>query len=277
MGTNFGRHDFPPEAQCKFIRRNGEQCRRAAMRDHDYCHSHRDGTGHRPVAHAKRGANNPLFRHGRYSKYIPERLIERFNDNMQDKRILELARDIALVDTRVDELLDALEAHDGERDSYSTWFVDEDGNERDATDHPERNVMSQKGWAIIRAAWLRYEAALEGGVQKRIKDSRFELRSLIMEGREEFNVWNDIAQLLELRRKMAETEHKRQQALQQYVAVDKVLLLLGATISSIKLALDRYVSDDDARRQVIIEAEAAYRQYVSVDNGDDGAKQLMAG
>lgn len=54
------------------------------------------------------GVAAPSFRHGRYSKYLPGGLLERYRTALGDQELLGLRDEIALVDARLQELVEAL-------------------------------------------------------------------------------------------------------------------------------------------------------------------------
>jgi hypothetical protein len=60
---------------------------------------------------SKRGTQAPAFKHGKYSKLLPERLSERYNELITDVDLLQLMEEIALVDTLVCETLHSLDRH----------------------------------------------------------------------------------------------------------------------------------------------------------------------
>jgi hypothetical protein len=54
------------------------------------------------------GSASGAFKTGRYSKYMPKRLLERYEEAMGDPNLLALTDEIALVDARAQELLEQL-------------------------------------------------------------------------------------------------------------------------------------------------------------------------
>ena len=75
----------------------GVQCRRRAVKGKRVCTVH---GGLTPSGHA-----SPHFKSGRYSRYLPARLTERYREAQADQRLLELREEIALIDARLCELL----------------------------------------------------------------------------------------------------------------------------------------------------------------------------
>lgn len=77
-------------------KRSGQQCQKDAMQGRNVCSMH-GGKSLRGVA-----ASN--FRHGRYSKALPERLAATYDASMNDPRLCDMRSEAALLDSRLFEL-----------------------------------------------------------------------------------------------------------------------------------------------------------------------------
>lgn len=64
-----------------------------------------------------RGQEHPGYQDGRYSKYLPRELRERFAAGLNDPALLELRSELALTDARVSSLLEEI----GRGDDADTW------------------------------------------------------------------------------------------------------------------------------------------------------------
>lgn len=82
-------------------KRSGKRCRKPAMRGRSVCMSHGGKT--------PRGVDSPHFQHGRYSRSIPDQLLETYEHARQDPRLLSLREDIAMVDATIGGLLQQLD------------------------------------------------------------------------------------------------------------------------------------------------------------------------
>lgn len=96
--------------QCKATsKRTGERCKAKAMTGRDLCYHH----GGMSLV----GPANPAYRDGRYSRYMPKRLLEQYERAAGDGDLLVMRDDVAIVDTRLAELLSKLDS--GETDPRS--------------------------------------------------------------------------------------------------------------------------------------------------------------
>lgn len=82
------------QAKCKAT---GQRCRRRAVKGKRVCTVH---GGLTPA-----GTASIHYRSGRYSKHLPARLTERYQEAQTDQRLLELREEIALIDSRLSDLL----------------------------------------------------------------------------------------------------------------------------------------------------------------------------
>src|SRR5690606_3084472 len=82
---------------CGAKTRAGTPCKRAPVPGRTRCRLH---GGLTPA-----GASHYNFKTGRYSKVLPARLRERYEEAAADPELLALREDIALLDSRLDDLL----------------------------------------------------------------------------------------------------------------------------------------------------------------------------
>src|SRR5262249_11451887 len=140
------------------------------------------------------GVNHTPVKHGRFSKFLPVRLADRAAELLRDPDYLELKNDIALLDTRISELLERL-------------------------DEPANGAASTKARALN-------EKAKRGGTEGAA--ARRELDELLEHGAADTDHWQEISQLLEQRRKLAEAETKHLALRQQFITAKEANLLVAA-------------------------------------------------
>jgi hypothetical protein len=138
---------------------------------------------------------------GRESLRLPVKLQQRFNDFLGDPDILNLSRDLALLNVRLDELTSRLE--DGE---------------------------SVTGWRRAREAFGKLRAGLAASDGAAIRDAVGRLSEIITGATATDNTWRDIRDLLLERRLLAETERRRLVDLHQMVTVSELMVLMNAII-----------------------------------------------
>lgn len=181
----------------------GERCRRRATRGFPVCQVHGSGSprkgkpGGRPIVH------------GRYSKYLPDRLAARYLEAQADVRLLELRDEIGLVDARIAELLERLSS--GE---------------------------SGQGWREVQAAYAGLKATIgtQGvpGDAGSFQAALAALGDVIGRGNRDHQVWEEILALVDQRRRLVESERKRHVEMQQMITAERAMILLAAITSIIK-------------------------------------------
>ena len=197
-------------AQCRAkSKRSGERCRRHAMKGKPVCHMH---GGKTPT-----GIDSVNFKTGRYSRYIPERLLERYEEALNDEEITRLDSEIALIDTKLQDLLNRLE-------------VDGEGP------HAWQEVTTAH--QILRAALTQAEPDAVA-----IRSAVFRMDRAIEHGGDEARAWSTIIVLIEQRRKLVDTERRRLADEDQAVSIDKLMLMMAAVVDIVR----RHVASREAR------------------------------
>jgi hypothetical protein len=176
-------------AQCTAdSKQTGQRCKRAATPGWDVCHSHGSGT--------PRGIASPNLKHGRYSPYLPNRLLDRLEEGIKDPELLNMRQDIALLGARTTELLQRVDQ--GESGRLWTALRDKAKDVRKA-----RNLPGKEGAATFKAEVL-------------------ELLGIIDQGHADWAAWNDIVALIGKRERIIASERKREVEMQQLVSVHDI-------------------------------------------------------
>lgn len=173
------------------------------------------------------GIFSPTLAAGRYSRYLPNRLQERYEEAQSDPELLELRAEVALLDSRLADLLVRVDT--GE--AGALWRA-----ARELVESYADQVNAPEGPKLLR-----------------------ELRALIKQGAADFAIWGDIQSIIEQRRRLVESERKRMIEMQQMITVEKAMLLFGA-VSGI---IQRHVTD----RQQLAAIASDLRQLVGPAHG----------
>lgn len=151
------------------------------------------------------GIASPHFKTGRYSKYLPARLSDRYHESLTDPDLLELRSEIAVLDARMGELIERIDT--GE---------------------------SGAAWVAARLALQQYnESELDGDKAKKVAAMR-QLEEALERGAADYAIWSEIAAMTEQRRKLVESERKRLVDMQQVITSDRAMLLIGAVVDIIR-------------------------------------------
>jgi len=192
---------------CGAKNRQGESCRAVAMAN-GRCRNH----GGKSLS----GAAHPRFRDGRRSRYLPKRLLAQYAEAMQDEELLSLRADIALVDSRLVDVLQHVES--GE--SWRLWHD------------------LHKKWQAFTRVYGRDETA-EGVAFA-------EVHALIRNGYHDWAAWQDVLALIQQRRKLVESERRAMVENQRVISVEQAAMLLALLVDSVR----REVTDRTVLRRV---------------------------
>jgi hypothetical protein len=175
---------------CGAKTRNGGTCQQAALAN-GRCHYH----GGKSLS----GIAAPAYRHGRYSRVMPTRMQERYQEAANDTALLELREDVALLDARLSDLL--MRVDSGE--SGSIW-----------------RMLQQARTALIVARRAQDQAGQAAAIN--------DMLELIGRGHADYQAWRELGSTLEQRRRLVESERKRLIEMQQTITAEKAMLLIGA-------------------------------------------------
>lgn len=186
---------------------DGHPCLRPPTAGRDRCYLH-GGRQKRGIERANwKGSTR---RADRISAALPKRLGERFQLAKSDPELLQLESDIALVDTRLEELLQLVDA--GE---------------------------SGQLWARVQSAFTAF--CIHRGTEK--ETTAFDaLEEAIEAGATDRESWEEIVGLLEKRRKLVESERKRQVEMSQMLTAEAAMTLFATLAAAVR----RHVSDETA-------------------------------
>jgi hypothetical protein len=195
-------HSNGPTMQCKAkAKSTGVQCTRRAVTGYEVCVVHGGKT--------PRGIASANTKHGRYSRDLPTRLLDRYEAAQKDPRLLELRDDISLLQARLSEVLSRVD--DGE---------------------------SGQLWANLITAKAEYLAASGDDQPHKL----WQLLAAIDAGANDYAAWSDVRSLLDQRRRLVESERKRIVELQQTISVERAMLLIGAISGILKARItDRHL------------------------------------
>lgn len=174
-------------------KRTGQPCQRPAMTGKTVCYHH--------GGKSRAGLAAPAFKTGRYSKYLPARLLDRYEAALADDTLLELREEIALLDARLVDLLSRVDT--GEAGGL---------------------------WLRARAAW---EASQSADAATALA-ARLELAQLFTDGVADYEAWAAVSALMTQRQRLVESERKRLVEMQQTITVERAMLLLTAIIESVR-------------------------------------------
>lgn len=178
-------------------KRTGKRCRARAMNGRNVCYFHGGMT--------PRGVASPHFKTGRYSKYLPDKLAEKYQLAQGDPELLGLRDDIALIDARTAELLK--QAQTGE---------------------------SGRVWEAVRKTYQDLNMAIKLSNAEDMAGCLQRLDKLIMVGVRDYAIWREITDNLEQRRRLVESERRRLMDMEQMITVERVMLLVAAIVDIVR-------------------------------------------
>lgn len=188
---------------------SGRPCKAWAVHGRTKCVTH-GGASPAP------GPSHPAYKHGRYSKSLPTELLGRFKTGLSDPNLLQMSEELALLDTRSGQLLERLAT--GE---------------------------SAKRWERVREAMRAVLSFQAQGDSDMLEEALDDLAKEVF-AKADHEIWHEIRETIESRRRVASTERQRLAAAQQVVTVAEMLSL----VSSLSAVVMAHVTDPDARAEI---------------------------
>lgn len=173
------------------------------------------------------GAASPQFKTGRYSKHLPARLSARYQEAQNDPQLLALRDEVALIDSRLAELLGRVDT--GE---------------------------SAQRWKEAQEAFDELRKARTKGDAKEFAAAMDELERALLSGND-YGLWAEIANAVNLRKQLVESERKRLVEMQQMITSERAMVLLTTVVDIIR----SHVTD----RNTLTAISAEFRKLAVVE------------
>lgn len=165
------------------------------------------------------GVASATYRHGRYSRFLPKDLRRRYDASKRDAELLSHQPDLRLVDVHLQELLKQL-----------------DGKETVLALSEARRIFGEFEFARKQENHEDMDAHLEA------------LRNVFTVGVPNETVWEDIRDVLELRRKILDTENRRIRESQTTMSSEQVLAVINYVADVLHRSVHQYANRVLARQ-----------------------------
>ena len=209
--------------RCHGITRAGSRCRHQAISNSMFCGIH---------ARDVEPADDHSAEQGRYTGYVGV-LESKYQDALQDRYLLHLRDEIAILDARLKDLLPQVK----EGANAAAW----------------KKVTAQ--YRLLKTAFKKEDM----GSVHALLDT---LDEAMAEGKREIDLWFDIQATMEQRRKLVETEQKYLAQTNQMIPLESAIVLLSGTISAIKNSLKKYVANHEVEETIVLDAQREYERLI---------------
>lgn len=213
-------------------KRTGLPCQQPAM-PNGRCRIHGGKSLSGPAAPAYRGKG--------YSKYLPINMLDAYEAARNDDALLELSDEIALVQTRLTELIPRVST----REAGSRW----------------RELREQH--TIMDAARRRGDAVTMAEAMSKIE-------SLIKAGGDDYRTWDDIYKTMERLQRLIAQEQKRRLEMHALISTDQAVGFVSEILTIVKDVVD----DPKALHTIY---QGVQNAFVKRPGMDDAANRLKVG
>lgn len=177
------------------------------------------------------GIQNGNFKHGAYSKHLPQRLVQDYLAITADTELTELRHDIDLVHTRIIDLLGRV-----------------DGGESGAL------------WEELKEATADFQTAVRESRASAVRAAVERINDITSRGQADFDTWADILRLMETKRKLKESDARIAEKLGKQMTADRALAMLAY----VETALNKSLADhlDQATADLVRASFATYMRAI---------------
>lgn len=194
------------------------------------------------------GTQSPRWKHGRYSKYLPQGLMSKYDEARKDPDLLNLRDEISLNDARLKQLIEKL---------------------------PEGGASHS--WIELRSTWtelLNAQRAVSNALtdtdrkqaQQTLANVFRRLNEIVEEGASEAGIWNDIITTVDNRRKLVASESKRLTDMEQTITAEKAMALVYAVLDIIRRNVGAIVTDPAQQKKLTSKIATDVRGLVTIPN-----------
>jgi len=149
---------------------------------------------------------------GRHSRHLPKRLLESYRASCEDPKLQSLKAELALVDTRIKDLLARM---------------DDDGD----------GSIYEQIVEVLNTVVAQFDAG-QSAMARLTLDEAIRIASV---GARESRSWESLGEFVDLRRKLSEAETKREATLHQSITAEQALQLIGFMADAMRRVVMKYV------------------------------------
>ena len=161
------------------------------------CHKH---GGASPV-----GPAQPSYKHGKYSKYLPPRMLATYDEGQTDAELLTMRAEVELVDMRIKDLMTRVDT--GEASSKWQALTKQLNRLREADAKDDKVILAK----VAKELMLIFPE----------------------DGYNDFEIWNEMWPLVDQRNRLLDSEARRMVALHQMISVDQFIRLTQALLAMV--------------------------------------------
>ena len=181
--------------ECAYNKRGGGKCHAKAIKGRKGCRLH-GGVGNEP------GPTHPNWKHGRRSRYLIPRLVDKYRDFLNDPDSMSFLEDAAVLNARLEDLLE----------------------------HCEREPFVP----VLRGLLSSFRQSVAAGRMPEAQRTLDQIDAVVDGQVVNEERWNEIYRVSDILSKIKEREHKRIQASDQAIPIRDLMAVLSQIVDVAK-------------------------------------------
>jgi hypothetical protein len=163
------------------------------------------------------GIASPNYKHGRYSAFMPQKLLRGYARQVRDPDLLQQRDEIALIDSLIFEALERM----SDADSPATWLQ-------------------------LRRLWRTMKHANDAGDMRRAAAKMAAIDEVIRRGASDLDQREDVLYLIERKRRVIESQSRREVQERLFISYDDAAAMFREVVE----AVSSVVSDPDQLAEI---------------------------
>jgi len=209
---------------CGAKNRQAEPCGQTIICTNGRCRMHN--------GKAASGIANANYRHGRYAKHLPKRLLAEYQVSRTDPRVLELGEQIAVIDTRIVDVMKRVDTGESGR----VW--------RDLQDLV---IAADEARRRQRSAVAKGDEQGDMNARREGSDLVGQIFRTIREEHTDYAAWDEVTNLILKRMRLVESERRRYKELHQMITAERALIIFDRMADSVREHVLGHVDGDVGR------------------------------
>lgn len=158
-----------------------------------------------------------------------------YEASINDPQVLELTDEIALLDSRIADRLEAL----------------------------SQNGTTNATWKELQVLWGQFMYAIRVGDTETQMNLVRNIDTIVKQGSSQADIWYELTNLIDNRRKLVDSEGRRLEIKQNIVTVEQAFSLVHAIISAMKEVVYKH-ADPQTARSILIDASYEHQKIIGV-------------
>jgi len=193
-----------------------------------------------------KGIAAPGLKDGALSHYIPPMMFEDVKRALNDPELLNLTKDLALVEGRIEELKKRV-----------------------------GSGASDKQWKALQQQWTALRKAMADKNEKGIREAGEAIQLIVSTGASQVEIWAEIREWQDHRMKLVGAESKRRTQMRAIIAIEDALWVINKLAWGCRIIiLESEIKAEETKKRIIFKIAELFERYIGRDEPPPGLAEI---